>query len=126
MALVINKKQKMLKCCHVWLGLYKQALADGQKPVFETVVLDEETSTRRSPDKRKERTSNFLEPPPAKKLLGAHMDPDCVSAKASISAIIEKHKAKSESSKGSLSTGAKASVKKGVEIASTSGGGQIM
>lgn len=42
MASVVNKGQKMVKCSHIWLGLYKHALSDGKKPVVPVVQLDEE------------------------------------------------------------------------------------
>lgn len=42
MAAIVNKKQKMIKCYHVWFGLYQQALAEGKKAVIETVNLEED------------------------------------------------------------------------------------
>lgn len=125
MASVVNKKQKLIKCCHIWFGLYKQALADGKKPVVPLVNLEEDAPVKTGLEKRKEQTSDFQAPPPAKKLLAAHMDPDQAAAKATISALLEKKKAKSEiGSKGSLVSGAKTSRQKVGTEASAPRGGQ--
>lgn len=74
--------------------------------------------------KRKERTSDFQAPSPAKKLLATHMDPDQPTTKATITAIIEKKKTKSETGiKGILVMGAKTSGQKdSAEVSATRGG----
>lgn len=118
----------MLKCCHIWFGLYKQDLEEGQKLVIEIVHLEEDARAKKGPEKekKKERSSDFLAPPTAKRLLVAHMDPEqAVAISARISAIIEKQKSKSETNnKGTLVAGAKASKKKLMEDASATRGGQ--
>lgn len=75
---------------------------------------------------KKERSRDFQVPPPSKKLLAAHMDPDMEVAKAKILAIINMQKTKSNTgSKGSLVTETKVPEKeKGLEEASATGGGQ--
>lgn len=54
------------------------------------------------------RGSDFVDAPPAKKLLAAHMDPEQAEATAKLAALLEKKKSKSQKtgSKGSLVTGA--------------------
>lgn len=116
---VTTKHQKMVKCCHVWLGLFRQALAEGQEPVIETVDLEGPSGKGKGKEKRKDRTEDFVAPPPPKKQAGTIVpwDDQKVKVKATISAILEKQKQKTDVSKSSLSTGAK----KGAEEVSTAG-----
>ena len=62
-------KQKLVKCCHVWYALYKQALTEGRGTATSTLlakvlprpVKTSSTSSQGS-KKRKERTNPFGSP----------------------------------------------------------------
>lgn len=57
---VKTKNQKLVKCCHVWLALYKKALKDGKRPKVPVVTVNEENPTDDTKVEQKKETSDVV------------------------------------------------------------------
>lgn len=92
---VAKKGQKMIKYCHLFLGFYTQALAEGKRVVIQIVDLEEEQSKKLVPTpvkaagvKRKMKAKEKEEPPTKKLLLIAKVEvPEEAKAQAALSAL---------------------------------------